>query len=166
MAEAYSSQNFVFKTLSMTMLFLLIGVLMGCPNTSTTISGHITHNSRMPFTHQGNFAFTENSHAIVTLYTTQGADSPRQKIKSIEIKNITGFPISFALHLDQPIDFNEQSSQQKYHLEATVFQESGSELQVGDLLSETIIPVSIPSTVIEVTGLESCSNSSSGGFCL
>lgn len=138
--------------------------LVSC-NSVTRISGEIIHKKGEPHTYQGDFVFTPDSYAVVTLRQTEGADSSAKIIKKEEIKDISYFPIPFTLQLDKALDFSKSYT---YSLSAKVFSQKGERQQVGDLATETVNELKPGQTIVtlETTALESCSSEGAGGFCV
>lgn len=141
------------------------------PTPEFLVSGTITRLSGAPYTYDGEFVFTEDSHAIVQLwYVTQyGGEFPAEMLTETTIENITSFPISFKLEGDAETTFERLGD---YYLNVGVFSgdggTTGETFEVGDLINEayTPVPKAGAEVDVEVTGLESCSSPETGGFCL
>ena len=128
------------------------------------ISGEIIYNKDAPHSHQEEFVFTPDSHAVVTLTQRSGADASSTTVKEIILTNIDKFPVKFKFSLDELLDFSKYT----YSVSAKVFSQKGDKAQVGDLVTETVNELKQGQSFITVvvTGLESCSFEGSGGFCL
>ncbi len=135
-------------------------------NANTLVSGEIVHVQGEPHTYQGDFVFTEESHAVVTLFysISAGGDAPVEAIAEMRIEDVSSFPIPYRIEGDPVAVFAEEGD---YFLHAAVMTDAGDERYVGDLINEVYTPVYRPGTRvrIEVTGLERCGTPDSGGFC-
>ena len=109
--------------------------------------------------YQGQFKFTQDSHAIITLRSEETAhDSPI--VSTHRIDNIKKFPIPFS------IPFPDNTDTKKLRISAKVISGKGDEAIVGDFVTEEVTPVNRwSSTTIKVVGLESCKAPHKGGFC-
>ncbi len=132
------------------------GVLVG------GISGEIVHKKGLPHTYRGDFVFTRDSHAIVTLTEVINSESSRT-VQETTINGINRFPIKFFLKLNERLNPSAN-----YTIRAKVFSERGNTSQEGDLVTESVVTFQAKqkSVRLEVTGLESCASKGSGGFCI
>ena len=137
------------------------------------VKGTITRLKGVPYTYDGDFVFTKDSHAIVLLYYSKSAlgDAPEELLKEVRIENITSLPISFKLEGDAESTFEQFGD---YYLSVGVFSgdggEGGATFAVGDLVNENYTPVlgAGAEVNVEVTGLEPCPppGVSEGGLCV
>lgn len=141
------------------------------PTPEFLVSGTVTRLRDVPYTYDGDFIFTEDSHAIVQLwYVTQyGGEFPAEMLAETTIENITSLPISFKLEGDAKTTFERLGD---YYLNVGVFSgdggATGEMFAVGDLVNEayTPVPKAGAEVAVEVTGIESCSSPETGGFCV
>lgn len=141
------------------------------PTPEFLVSGTIEHVQGVSHTYDGEFVFTEDSHAIVQLwYVPQyGGEFTAELLAQTTIEDITSFPISFRFEGDALAMFERFGD---YYLNVGLFSgdggESGETFAVGDLVNEiyTAVPEAGAEVRVEVTGLEACSSPDAGGFCL
>lgn len=109
--------------------------------------------------YQGQFEFTQDSHAIITLRSEETAhDSPI--VSTHRIDNIKEFPIPFSIPLPGSTDI------EKLRISAKVISGKNDDTVEGDFVTEEVTPVNRwSSTIVKVVGLESCNAPNSGGFC-
>ena len=133
-------------------------------NPKVLVSGEIVH-VRGPYTYEGDFVFTEDAHASVTLFysSSAGGDAPAEQLAKTTLDGITAFPLTYQIEGDPKL-FSREGD---YFLQASVLMSAGDEHYVGDLLNEVYTPVYAPGTrvQVEVTGLEHCDSPGAGGFC-
>ena len=143
--------------------FFVLFSLFSCGGKA--ISGEIIHEKGAPYTYQGNFKFSPESHATVTLIRLEGEDSPGKVIASQKIEDIDSFPIPFHLKWSEDLDF---SGRYTYRLRAKVFSQGGEEMREGDLLTEgaTEWEPEQGFVTLKATAVELCSRQGIGGFCL
>ena len=136
------------------------------------VSGTITWLRGVPNTYDGEFVFTKDSHAIVQLwYVSQyGGELPAERLAEVTIDGITSFPISFKLEGNAKTTFERPGD---YYLNVGVFSgdggATGETFAVGDLINEmyTPVPEAGAEVNVQVTGLEACPKSGTGGgFCV
>ncbi len=134
--------------------------IVGCFNSSTTISGKIVAINTQ-HSYPGDFNFTPDSHAIIEIRVEESSESNRL-IFTHKINNITQFPISFSINLTPPIKISRDN---EYRISVKVISGKDDQTQVGDFISESVtyIPQS-GHVMVEVSGLESC-EASLGGYC-
>lgn len=136
------------------------------------VKGNIVHLRSVPNTYDGEFKFTEDSHAIVQLWYSPSyfGDGPKELLTKTMIEPITDFPISFQLEGDPDEVFTREGD---YYLIVGVFSgeggPSGETFAVGDLVNEVYTPVEEPGAEVkvDVTGLEPCpTDGTAGGLCV
>ncbi len=140
------------------------------PDPDYLVKGSIVRLRGVPNTYDGEFVFTEDSHAIVQLFYSPSyfGDAPRELLTQTTIEPITDFPISFQLEGDPEEVFKREGD---YYLNVGVFSgdggPSGETFAVGDLTNEVFTPAAEPGAEVrvEVTGLERCKGSD-GGNCV
>lgn len=140
------------------------------PEPTYLVKGNIVHLRGVPYTYDGEFVFTPESHAIVQLWYSVSyfGDGPKELVTQTIIEPITAFPITFQLEGNPKEVFKREGD---YYLIVGVFSgdggPSGDKLSVGDLVNETFTPVEEAGAdvTVEVTGLEKCKGGI-GGSCV
>ena len=167
--------NYCFKLIMLTSLVFLNGCLplQGVLPTNSIdsdilVSGKIVHLKDVPFSYQGDFVFSDASHAVVELHYVYGQDVASEIIASVRIEDISEFPIAYAVRGDAKTAFARQGD---YFLQVKVLQSVSDDVFVGDVINEVHTPVAgigtdVSAVVqVEVTGLELCGSEGAGGFC-
>ena len=151
---------FSFKRSVLVFNLIPVFFLLSCGG----ISGEIVHKKGVPHTYPGDFVFTPNSYAIVTLRQAEGT-GPSTVIRGKTLSGINRFPIRFRIQLDKPLDFSKGFT---YSVSAKVLSEGGEKMKMGDLVTEVVNELKPGQTFVrlEVTGLESCEDEGHGGFCI
>lgn len=151
---------------------ILAFLTTSCGGTSSTtdqdrllVSGRIIQDPDCDRCYQGEFVFTPDSHAVVTLSYAEGADATSQIIARKKLVPITGFPIEFKIEGDSEAAFSQSGGEYSIHVE--VHSEASEEMFEGDLMSEYYLQVLFPGQgiTVPVSGLELCGSENSGGFC-
>lgn len=140
------------------------------PTPDYLVQGSIIQLRGEPNTYDGEFVFTENSHAIVQLWYSPSyfGDGPKELLTETTIEPIADFPIPFRLEGDPEEVFEREGD---YYLLVGVFSgdggPTGETFAVGDLINEVYTSVEKPGADVrvEVTGLEAC-GSDAGGACV
>ena len=129
------------------------------------VSGTIDHKRGEPHTHPGPFVFTKDSEAVIEVRACLGEDAPCSLVTTHTITGIYRFPFTYEVKSAYAERCNREGFTCTVGVE--VISDGGDEVKVGDLVNEYRIDIAPPVTglAIEVTGLESCSAPSAGGFC-
>lgn len=141
----------------------LAHIIRGHSSDENSIKVTIVHNKSNPHSLNDSFIVTKDTHLIVTLSYAPFADGPSEKILSEDFTNIGGLPFTLEIAGELEKLFNKRL----YNISAIVYNHSGNEVAVGDLVSEIITEVQADSRNIEVQvfGMEDCNAPNAGGFC-
>lgn len=128
------------------------------------VSGKIAHKRGVPFTNDGDFEFTPESHAYIRILYTEGADTASKIVYERRVENLTQLPLEFSITGYASEVFKEKG---EYSISVRVFSQAGEEGHVGDLINEhqIVIQGQTLDLTIDVTGLEACGSEGGGGFC-
>ncbi len=138
-------------------------IIRGHSSDKKSIKVTVVHNKSNPHSLNDSFIITEDTHLIVTLSYAPFADSPAETILSEDFTNIGELPLTLEIAGDLEQLFNKRV----YNISAIVYNHSGNEVAVGDLVSEISTEVQADSQNIEVQvfGMEDCHAPNAGGFC-
>ena len=139
-------------------------IVKGHSSAGKSIKAILVHDISNPHALNNSFLITSTTHISISLYYAPYADGGSETILSQDFTNIDKLPFLFEItgNLDQI--FKERTG---YYLKAKVFDHPGSEVVVGDLISEILTPIASSDSNIEIKvfGIEKCGSPNAGGFC-
>ncbi len=138
--------------------FSVLFTLIFCSLLGCGIRGEIVP-IQTKHSYEGEFKFTEYSHAIITLYAEESSEN-NATVSTHRIDSVAEFPIYFSIPFPSGVDID------KLRISAKVISGKGDETQEGDFVTETVTSVNRwTSNRVEVVGIESCDAPNTGGFC-
>lgn len=127
------------------------------------VRGQVTREMN-PYTYNEEIVIAPEAHAVIELRRYQGEDAATIPVTKIDVP-FTGFPLSFQILGDVDAAFGTDD---KLLLGVDVYNHAGTDLVVGDLVSEYSNDLEVPGLDVDILvgGLESCGAPNAGGFCL
>ncbi|MBT6690710.1 hypothetical protein HOB10_00035 [Candidatus Parcubacteria bacterium] len=124
----------------------------------------VIHDKSSEHSLNDDFVITDDTHILASVYYAPVADGLSETVLSKDFTNIDQLPLLFQIKGNLGEVFENERG---YYLSVKVFNHSGDEVAVGDLISEFSNPISMEdrSLEIKVSGLEECGSENSGGFC-
>ncbi len=139
-------------------------IIKGHSASGKSIKVTLVHDKSTAHALNDNFVITNNTHIAISLYYAPYADGPSENILVQDFSGIEKLPFLFSITGALDKTFKNPKG---YYLSTKVFKHSGSEVVIGDLVSEISTPVSPNDSNIEIKvfGMEDCGASYAGGFC-
>ncbi len=136
----------------------------------TLVSGTIVV-KKDKHTNKQDIKLTPESHAVVQLLRTNGADVGPTLVKEIRIAPVTALPLSFTITVESASEVPKVLDSKvvpEFFVKAAVYSGAGDDQKIGDLVSEERTMIDIPTEHLNVpvAGLESCKAENAGGFCI